>query len=306
MRKQGMRLTVSMGVFLLGAASAWTQTIPPSLEAGRVEQRFRQPRAAHAKPVVRHGLESTMPPSQAQRIKLSVKRFVFVGNTVFSNAELAAMGKGLTGKRISLRDIFDLAARITSRYGKAGYVLSRAIIPPQELSPSGAVVRIRILEGYVDKVVWPRGKLQRYRDFFTSYARAITSERPIRAQTLERYLLLANDLPGLTFSTTLTPSRTNALASTLMVTMKEDHERFRLSLDNRGTKGSGPLQPSATIYLDNALGLHDALTFGYTAAAPNRRRRISGMPPHPPPLYCIPPANSVEFSPQLGILHGFS
>jgi hypothetical protein len=39
-------------------------------------------------------------------------------------------------------------------------------------------------------------KLTRYRDFFTDYAARIVADRPANIRTLERYLLLANDLPG--------------------------------------------------------------------------------------------------------------
>ena len=38
--------------------------------------------------------------------------------------------------------------------------------------------------------------LSKYRDFFSYYAAKITAERPINVKTLERYLLLAGDLPG--------------------------------------------------------------------------------------------------------------
>ena len=35
-----------------------------------------------------------------------------------------------------------IAQRLTAKYGNDGYVLTRAVVPPQELSPDGAVVRI--------------------------------------------------------------------------------------------------------------------------------------------------------------------
>jgi len=56
-------------------------------------------------------------------------------------------------------------------------VLSRAIVPPQEFNPKGATVRIQVIEGWVNKVEWPK-KLSRYRDFFSDYATRITTERP--------------------------------------------------------------------------------------------------------------------------------
>jgi hypothetical protein len=54
-------------------------------------------------------------------------------------------------------------------------VLSRAIMPVQELDPNGAVVTIQVGEGYIETVEWPP-QLSAYRDFFSYYA-----ERPGRA-----------------------------------------------------------------------------------------------------------------------------
>ena len=53
------------------------------------------------------------------------------------------------------RTVYSLAQKITAKYGNDGYVLSRAIVPPQNLDPSGAIVTIEVIEGYVDKVEWP-------------------------------------------------------------------------------------------------------------------------------------------------------
>jgi len=58
--------------------------------------------------------------------------------------------------------------------------------------------------------VWPAEKLARYRDFFSDYTARIVADRPANIRTLERYLLLANDLPGLKFSTSLKPSPTQS------------------------------------------------------------------------------------------------
>ena len=113
----------------------------------------------------------------------------------------------MVGQRVPLTAVYALAQKITSKYGNDGYVLSRAIVPPQQLSPDGAIVHIDVVEGYIDKVEWPR-QLARYRDFFTAYAAKITAQRPVNIRTIERYLLLAGDLPGLKFKTSLRPSET--------------------------------------------------------------------------------------------------
>jgi hemolysin activation/secretion protein len=155
--------------------------------------------------------------------------------------------------------IYDLAQRITAKYGADGYVLTRAIVPPQELSPRGDVVRIQVVEGYIDHVEWPP-VLAKYRDFFSYYAAKITAERPINIRTLERYLLLASDLPGLRFTNSLKASPKNPGAATLVVEVVEKPIDVFARIDNRGTRARGPWQYFTSINVNNLARIHEAWT----------------------------------------------
>ena len=248
--------------------AAHAQTIPHGDEPGRIEQRFVPPPAPKSVIAIREGLESTVPPDQAAKIVLTLRAIHFEGNTALSDNELRDLYAAQIGKKITLADVFKIAAGVTARYGKAGYTLSRAIVPPQELDQKHATITIRIIEGYVDHVVWPK-EVEKYRDLFSAYTAKITAERPVRVQTLERYLLLANDLPALKFSSKLRASDKNPAASTLEVSLdKEKHVSASLGLDNRGTKGSGPYEANAGVVFSNILGLHDEFTLGYSTAGP--------------------------------------
>src|SRR5262249_49362856 len=150
-----------------------------------------------------------------------------------------------------------------------GYVLSRAIVPPQELTPGGATIRIQIVEGYVDRVEWPAA-LSQYLNFFSYYTERIIADRPANVRTLERYLLLAGDLPGLKFKNTLKPSPTNPAAATLVVEVVEKPIDVLARLDNRGTKARGPLEYYGSITFNNMMRIHDAFTIAY-AGVPDTR-----------------------------------
>src|SRR3954471_24033473 len=240
--------------------TAVAQVIPPSAQPGRERERFVEPQAPAARPGgATITLPSTVAPPGAEGIRLTVSRVVITGATVYSDADLAPLYADLTGGEVSLAAIYDLARRITVKYGAAGYVLSRAIVPPQNFSARGAVVRIQVVEGYVDNVVWPE-RLTRYRDFFTDYAARIVADRPANIRTLERYLLLANDLPGLKFSTSLKPSPTNPNASTLVVEVAEKRIDAVARIDNRGTEARGPWQYLGSASVNNIFGAHEQFT----------------------------------------------
>ena len=139
--------------------------------------------------------------------------------------------------------------------------------------PRGAVVRIQIIEGYIDRVEWP-AVLSKYRDFFSYYAAKITAERPINISTLERYLLLASDLPGLKFKNSLKASPTNPGAATLVVEVVEKPVDVFARIDNRGTKARGPLQYFTSISLNNLGRMHESLHGQLCRRVPDHRAAI--------------------------------
>src|SRR5438270_263473 len=253
------RLLAVLALLFLPVAAV-AQVIPPGAQPGRERERFVEPPAPRAQPGgATITLPSTVAPAGAESIKLTVSRVIVTGATVYSDADFAPLYADLIGGEVPLAAIYDLARRITVKYGAAGYVLSRAIVPPQNFSPHGAVVRIQVVEGYVDNVVWPE-RLTRYRDFFTDYAARIVADRPANIRTLERYLLLANDLPGLKFATSLKPSPTNPNASTLIVEIAEKRLDGVARIDNRGTEARGPWQYLGSASVNNIFGAHEQFT----------------------------------------------
>ncbi len=256
---------------LLTGAPAFAQVIPSTEQPGRELQRFQDrpaPQAQPGGPPI--SLPSTQAPEGAADIRLRIRSVRVTGSTVYSNEELAPLYADIVGRTVPLKAVYDLAMKITAKYGGDGYVLSRAIVPVQELEPSGASVRIEVVEGYVSEVQWPRDKLARYRDFFTDYSAKITADRPINVRTLERYLLLANDLPGLKFTTALKAAPRGRGASVLVVEVQEKPVDAALRLDNRGTAARGPYQFLAQATLNNLMGRHESLTVTY-AGVPRLR-----------------------------------
>lgn len=238
--------------------------IPPSVQPGREQQRFTEPPPALSQPrgaII--SLPSTVAPKGAEHVKLRVKGVSITGVTVYKAEALSPLYADMIGKEVTLAAIYDLAQRITTKYGNDGYVISRAIVPPQQLNPAGATVEIKVIEGYVDAVEWPKG-LGTYRDFFSYYTARITAERPANIHTIERYLLLAGDLPGFKFKNSLKPSATHPGAATLIVEIVlfsplDANGR----IDNRGPAGQGPPEMLGSVTINNLLHQHDAATLTY-------------------------------------------
>src|SRR5215471_2125267 len=265
-------LWLAAGLFAF--PSAFAQVIPPSDQPGRERFRFTEPPPPRAEPVgPRVNLTGTVAPEGAEKIQLKVLGILIEGAKVYRPEELKLLYENMIGQEVALSAIYDLAQRITTKYGNDGYVLSRAIVPPQNLTKGGAVIRIKVIEGYIDKVVWPES-LARFRNsfayYFDYYEQKILADRPANVRTIERYLLLAGDLPGLKFSTSLKASEKNPNAATLLVETTYKPVEAAARIDNRGTPSRGPLQYMGSVTANNFLGVHDAFNFTYAGVVPTR------------------------------------
>lgn len=263
--------TVVTSVALTPAAA---QPIPSSVQPGREQQRFTEPPAPLSQPGGPGiSLPSTVAPKGADRVSILVRGVQITGATVYKKEELAPLYAAMVGHKVTLQAIYDLAQKITTKYGNDGYVISRAIVPPQQLNPGGAIVHIQVIEGYVDKVEWPT-VLANYRDFFSYYTTKITAERPANIHTIERYLLLAGDLPGFKFKNSLKPSSANTGAATLIVELVHFNQfDWNARTDNRGPPGQGPYEFLASVTANNVLHIHDAWTVTY--AGPFSTRELA-------------------------------
>ena len=134
---------------LLPVAAA-AQVIPRSDLPGRERERFVTP----APPLSQPGgpmvvLPSTVPPTGAEKINVNIRDICIKGATVYTKDQLAPLFAGLIGHDVPVQALYDLAKAITAKYGADGYVLSRAIVPPQQFPPHGAVPCLQVIEGYV-------------------------------------------------------------------------------------------------------------------------------------------------------------
>ncbi len=244
-------------VFLASAGVAWAQVSQPSsTQPGRVgESLSLKPEL----PEVKRGAVIALPeekgqaPGQAKGPSFTLKEIRLEGNTVLTEADLRPDYAEYIGRQVTL-DILNLIAdRISAHYRNAGYILSVAVVPPQEIGEG--VATIRVVEGFIGQVKF-QGRTVRD-GVLQEYADHISQQKPLSSQALERYLLLMQDLPGMTARAVLQPSADTPGASDLLVMLTEKHFDGAATLDNRGTRYLGPVQAGATINGNDLLGFNE-------------------------------------------------
>lgn len=244
-------LCVMMMLAPCGAAAQ--SVVTPNVDPGRIEQRFRvidRPDVEKNDVISAPSDVGDAAPVQGD-LGFVLKEIRFENLTAFSEDALKSAIYGqYIGTSISLATLNQIVAKITAHYRNEGYILSRAILPPQRIE--NGIVTIRIVEGFVSSVRFEGLALKD--DLLNRYAQKIRDAKPLSAGTLERYLLLIEDLPGITARAVIQPSPDTPGASEVVVTLSEKKFDALLSQDNRGSRFIGSYQTGATLGLNNLLG----------------------------------------------------
>lgn len=243
------------GWTLIGHTQTPPSSIPGSTEPGRLEKRFDPPAMPKREaPPVPEEPEEELELGPGPEILLTLARIRLEGATAYTEAELLPFWKDFIGQKVSLADLRTVAAAITTKYRTDGYILSRAIIPAQRISQG--VVVLRIIEGFIHRVLI-EGEIGGSTTILEGYSQKLSQDRPLRVTTLERYLLLINDLPGVTAQSVLRRSPAQLGASDLVIVLR--HKPFDVvgELNNRGNSFVGPLQLLVGGQENSQLGLYE-------------------------------------------------
>ncbi len=246
-------------VALLGvaiqAAVAADAPVAGAVSPGQIEKRFESPKLPQSKPgPLMPELQTVLPPEKAEQIHFQLKKILVQGSSVFSEKELSLLSADLLDKEISLLDLYRVRDAITAKYRNAGYLLSQAVIPAQEIKEG--VAYIQIVDSVINNINI-QGDTRGGEKLIRAYAEKIRASHPLRADDIERYVMLMNDLPGLIVRTVLTPTPGDTAGSDLTFIVESHPLTLTLGADNRGTTSVGPDQVYYGAETANLLGNSD-------------------------------------------------
>ncbi len=177
------------------------------------------------------------PPSAPPGVTVAVRDVVVVGATAFDEAQLRPLLTGLVGPAVPVRRIEAARNALLLLYRRHGYLLTNV---NARLDPSGTL-RFIVVEGHVAAVkldgdIGPAG-VQVLR-----FLRHLTEEPVLDNASLERWLLLAQDVPGVTVHAVLRPSPDDPGALTLVAQVSRQPVNGLLAIDNRANRLTGPVE----------------------------------------------------------------
>lgn len=243
---------------LLGLnTSSWSQNLP---DAGSLRQQIEQQRElplpqAAPQPQVTPPAEIKPPPGMAVR----VQSFRFAGHTLLSTEQLSAAVAPFTGRELGFEGLQRAADAVAAAYRDAGWIV-RVYLPEQDIT-SGTVtlqvVEARFagvrFEGEASRRV-QRSELQAF------FARQQASGQPLNGEALDRALLLADDLPGLSVAGTLAPGAQDGETALVLQTTDEPFLYGDIGLDNTGARSTGNERLTANLNINSPGGRGELLS----------------------------------------------
>lgn len=190
-------------------------------------------------------------PNELEEVRFVLNHLIIQGMTAYDKRDFKSLYRKNLKKELTLKHIYEIAQKITNKYRNDGYILSKAIVPPQKID--NGMVRLKIIEGYIDKVNI-EGPLRGPRKLLNAYRKKILKSRPLRSLDLERYLLLIDDLPGVTARSVLKPSEDKTGATTLTLILADKAFEGHVGVDNRGSEFNGPYEFSGGVTANSLLG----------------------------------------------------
>lgn len=256
---------------LLPGAPALAQT---SQGPGAIERTIPTPRPEPARPaptIVAPSLPITSADNAAGRFVLGAVNIE--GASVFSREDLATAFEPYLATEIDESILKEIAKRITDRYQRAGYLLSYAYVPRQDVR--AGIARIIVVEGRVGTVVVEGAG--RDRPALEAIARRLADGRPLGLGGLERTIGLIRDLPGVAVTDASLSPTSDPTSHVLKLVVARDRVRQLLFADNRGPEGSDRARLYSSTSLASAVTTGDELRLDLFAIPTHRYRYLYGQ-----------------------------
>ena len=214
------------------------------------------------------------PEGQGDSKPLFVLQHVSItGAVALPQDRLAATYQSYIGKKVSQADLAAIAAAVSDVYRAAGFHLSRAIVPPQDIQ-SGQL-HVQVIEGSITELALKGDGAEQFG--VRPMLEAVLTERPSRLATLERQLLLINGRPGVQIEDTAIEEIGTASGHfRLILSLKTWHVFTSFGIDNLGSSSVGPWQSYGTAAFNSYLAPGDSLVFNLSTTPGDPRQLAFG------------------------------
>lgn len=260
-----MKVLSSRCVASVGLACALGLHFPagaqtPPTDAGRQLEANRPPPPTLTKdPPPR---DDPLPPQRAAMAQgpvVHVNSFRLKGNTLFTVEDLLPLLQSFAGRDLDIEGLQDAADAVRGHYRRSGYFLTQVIVPAQDIS--GGEVALQVIEATVGSVPVNVKTNRISQALAEGYADRLTAGSPISEESVERPILLLNDLPGIQVESVLRPgTKFGNVDLALTVTDSGPTYGGDVFTDSFGTRSTGEVRIGGDFEARGLAGVGDLLS----------------------------------------------
>jgi hemolysin activation/secretion protein len=261
---------VFAGVTLLNILTASGLTAQSIPDAGSIlrDQKLRLQESLERQepPPIEESIAT--PSRRADGVRVKVVRFAFRDyEGVATEAELQAIVANDLDKELSFSALEDISDKVTAYLKGKGWFIARAYLPQQDVT--SGLIEIAITQGRSDGNINIR-RDERARVCPTLIRgmamEAVRSGRPINERSLERSVLLMNDLPGVQAKASVSVGKNPGTSAIDLLVTDGPLINGAVWGDNEGSRYTGKWRGSAMASVSDPFGCGDQLTFLATEA----------------------------------------
>lgn len=192
-------------------------------------------------------------------MKILIKSFTLSGNSVFSNETLFELIKSYENKELGINGLKEVTSIITKYYRDNGYFVARAYLPAQTLE--NGIVEINIIEGNYGAFEINNSSLVKTAEV-QEYMQYLNEREKISTKSLERQMLLINDLSGAVVTNAELYPGKEVGTSDFRITVEPTPKYSAYAVvDNYGSRYLGENRLSAGAFINSLSNVGDTLSF---------------------------------------------
>lgn len=224
-----------------------------------VPKEFREPKSNQLVEI--QGVKAVLRPElkdDKSAKKVYIKEFRIDGNKSIKSELLINLLYAYANKELSFNDMQITASVVTKEYRRQGYIVARAYIPVQNVHDG--ILEITVIEGVYGEFKFTNNT-QLDGAMIQSVFDINKTGMVIKSDSLERSLLLVNDIPGVVISNaTIQAGKSVGSSDFLIHVNKSNPYDGYVLLNNYGGRYTGNNQLTAGLNLNNPFDVGDKLS----------------------------------------------
>lgn len=195
--------------------------------------------------------------------EIIIKEFIFIGNTAFTDTELAELVKSFTNRKITFTELLEVEKIVTKLYTEKGYINSGVVFNAgQKFNPQEAILTINIIEGSIQEI-----KIEGLKRLNSDYIKKrleIGTAKPFNVNQLYEALQLLQ-LDSLIENISAELAAGIRPEESILLVKVTEADSFTISpiLNNGRNSTVGSFRRGIRIQEDNLFGFGDAIDVSY-------------------------------------------